>query len=90
MRIRRALLLSALLVLFAFAAGCGGDESKDSADGPKNVLRIAIGSEPPSLDPGLLTDVVSANIALNLMDPARATERRPRARGGARRELGDQ
>ena len=69
MRIRRALVWSSLLVLFAFAAGCGGDDSKDAADGPKNVLRIAIGSEPPSLDPGLITDVVSANIALNLMDP---------------------
>ena len=70
MRLRRALVSSATLVTFAFMGGCGGDEeSKDSATGSNNSLRIAIGSEPPSLDPGLLTDVVSANIALNIMDP---------------------
>lgn len=71
MRIRRALVSSATLFTLALAGGgCGGDdESKDSAAGPKNALRIAIGSEPPTLDPGLITDVVSANIALNLMDP---------------------
>ena len=71
MRIRRALVWSAVLVLFAFVGGCGGDddEADSNASGSKNVLRIAIGSEPPSLDPGLLTDVVSANVVLNLMDP---------------------
>ncbi len=55
------------VVLLVVGAGCGGDGEEASAE--ENVLRIAVGSEPPSLDPGLLTDVVSANIVLNLMDP---------------------
>ena len=33
------------------------------------VLRMSIGAEPPSLDPGLATDTTSANILFNLMDP---------------------
>jgi len=32
-------------------------------------LRVIIGSEPPSLDPGLATDTTSANLLFNLMDP---------------------
>ncbi len=70
MRIRRALVCAVALGLIGFAGGCGGDDEQDaSGQGSKEALRIAIGSEPPSLDPGLLTDVVSANIVLNLMDP---------------------
>jgi oligopeptide transport system substrate-binding protein len=65
MRGLRAIGLAGAVV--ALAVGCGGDDEASSGD--KNVLRIAVGSEPPSLDPGLLTDVVSANIVLNLMDP---------------------
>src|SRR6185295_14917344 len=30
---------------------------------------VAWGAEPPSLDPGLATDVTSSNILLNIMDP---------------------
>src|SRR5206468_310802 len=33
------------------------------------VLRMSIGAEPPSLDPGLATDTTSSNILLNIMDP---------------------
>ena len=33
------------------------------------VLRISVGAEPPSLDPGLATDTTSANVLFNLMDP---------------------
>ena len=33
------------------------------------VLRVNLGNEPPSLDPGLATDVVSANVLNALMDP---------------------
>jgi oligopeptide transport system substrate-binding protein len=32
-------------------------------------IRVIIGSEPPSLDPGLATDTTSGNILLNLMEP---------------------
>ena len=67
MRIDRALVLVVAVTAVAFG-GCGGDDD-DSAAGQGSTLRISVGSEPPSLDPGLLTDVVSANIVLNLMDP---------------------
>jgi oligopeptide transport system substrate-binding protein len=33
------------------------------------VLRISIGAEPPSLDPGLATDTTSSSILFNVMDP---------------------
>ena len=32
-------------------------------------LRIIIGAEPPSLDPGLATDTTSSNVLLNIMEP---------------------
>src|SRR5215210_6860291 len=35
----------------------------------KNVLRMSLGAEPPSLDPGLATDTTSANVLFNIMDP---------------------
>ena len=33
------------------------------------VLKMSIGAEPPSLDPGLATDTTSADILFNIMDP---------------------
>jgi len=33
------------------------------------VLRMSLGAEPPSLDPGLATDTTSANVLFNIMDP---------------------
>jgi oligopeptide transport system substrate-binding protein len=72
----------ALLAMFALvAAGCGGDDDDDAAGGdtsggtdtggeaPEQVLRIAWGAEPPSLDPGKATDTTSSNVILALMDP---------------------
>ncbi len=59
---RRALALSIALA-FLVAGGCTGDEPQSGA------LRVAIPSDPPSLDPGLTSDYVSGNLALNLMDP---------------------
>ena len=35
---------------------------------PQN-LRIIIGAEPPSLDPGLATDTTSSNVLLNIYEP---------------------
>lgn len=75
----RWLLLAALtLGLALVAAGCGGDD--DDAATPaeevpeeeraaEQVITVAWGAEPPSLDPGLATDTTSANILLNIMDP---------------------
>jgi oligopeptide transport system substrate-binding protein len=61
--------------LFA-AAGCGGGggsgSSGNGSNGPaasEQTITIAWGAEPPSLDPGLATDVTSSNILLNIMDP---------------------
>ena len=39
------------------------------SDARAQVLRLSIGAEPPSLDPGLATDTTSANLLFNLMDP---------------------
>jgi oligopeptide transport system substrate-binding protein len=80
MRRRWLLLLAALtLGLALVAAGCGGDD--DAADdvtpaeevpeeeqAAEQVVTIAWGAEPPSLDPGLATDTTSANILANIME----------------------
>jgi oligopeptide transport system substrate-binding protein len=82
MKRRRWLVLLAALTLGLglVVAGCGGDDADDAApaapeDVPEEeraaeqVVTIAWGAEPPSLDPGLATDTTSANILANLMDP---------------------
>ncbi|HEX2045892.1 MAG TPA: peptide ABC transporter substrate-binding protein [Gaiellaceae bacterium] len=74
------LLVAALLVVLALGvAGCGGDDEEGDGDGAaqtgaeepaaEQVITMAWGAEPPSLDPGLATDTTSANVILNLMDP---------------------
>ena len=60
--------LVGLLLVSLFAAGCGG-ESGAGGNGERGALRINLGAEPPSLDPHLLTDTISANILLNISDP---------------------
>jgi len=80
MRTKTFWLLPALLVssLALVAAGCGGsDESSSGAttggegggEAANQVITVNWGIEPPSLDPGLATDVTSSNILLNIMDP---------------------
>jgi len=75
---RLLLLVTGLLGSFMLAAaGCGGGGGGGaSSTGGGNtgvaanqVLRMAWGSEPPSLDPGLATDTTSANVIFNLSDP---------------------
>jgi ABC-type oligopeptide transport system substrate-binding subunit len=56
------------------AVGCGGGGEKEGAVGggkkvASQVLKMAWGAEPPSLDPGLATDTTSSNVLLNIMDP---------------------
>jgi oligopeptide transport system substrate-binding protein len=41
----------------------------DKSEARAQVLKVAIGAEPPSLDPGLATDTTSANLIVNLMEP---------------------
>ena len=65
MQIRHALAVSVALPALAVTGGCGGDESD-----PSNAeLRIALTSDPLSLDPAHLGDPVSANVVFSLMDP---------------------
>ncbi len=71
-----ALLVSSFALV---AAGCGGDDEEGSSDtgattgasgeAANQVITVNWGTEPPSLDPGLATDVTSSNILLNIMDP---------------------
>ncbi|MDX6481888.1 MAG: oligopeptide transport system substrate-binding protein, partial [Gaiellaceae bacterium] len=65
--------LAAGLSLALVAAGCGGGGSSngttDGTGSGNDSLRIAIGSEPPSLDAGLATDTTSAFVVLNTSVP---------------------
>lgn len=72
-----ALLVSSLALV---AAGCGGDDDEGAsgtgattagggAEAADQTITVNWGTEPPSLDPGLASDVTSANILLNIMDP---------------------
>jgi oligopeptide transport system substrate-binding protein len=59
--------LAVLAAGFALVAvGCGGDGGGGRGNG---TITVNWGTEPPSLDPGLASDVTSANILLNVMDP---------------------
>jgi oligopeptide transport system substrate-binding protein len=72
-----------LVAILSFAAvGCGGDDDDETTPAgtdatdtsgtepaAEQVLRIAWGAEPPSLDPGKATDTTSSNIILSIMDP---------------------
>src|SRR4051812_37737450 len=64
----------AALSLALVAAGCGGGGGKkgttnSSGSGGNGTLRMSIGSEPPSLDPGLATDTTSAFVVFNTNVP---------------------
>jgi oligopeptide transport system substrate-binding protein len=66
------LVSSAVLV----AAGCGGNDNSGAAgttaggtEAASQVITVNWGTEPPSLDPGLASDLTSANILFNIMDP---------------------
>jgi ABC-type oligopeptide transport system substrate-binding subunit len=50
------------------AASTGAAATTTTTSGPQ-VLNMAFGAEPPSLDPGLATDTTSSVILLALMDP---------------------
>jgi oligopeptide transport system substrate-binding protein len=77
MRRRLYMLIGATAVVAAAVAVAlvwrgDGDTEKGAAGGkpaPNQVLRMAWGAEPPSLDPGLATDTTSSNVLLNIMDP---------------------
>ena len=69
------LLVAALVAVLALgAAGCGGDDDDAAGDtgegepAAEQLLRINIGSEPPSLDPTLATDNISSFVLSQIMD----------------------
>ena len=70
--------------------GRGSGNTRHPAAGGNKTLRMAIGSEPPSLDPGLATDTTSAFVVLNTNVPivylGAAPDLKPVP--GARAELG--
>src|SRR5689334_23144143 len=68
--------LAAVLSLAFVAAACGGGGGSNNntttgtpGSNANGQLRIAIGSEPPSLDPGLATDTTSAFVVFNTNVP---------------------
>ena len=73
MTLARPLALATVLGLALVAAGCGGGGSSSGtttgAAAAGGTLRVAIGSEPPSLDPGLATDTTSAYVVENINTP---------------------
>ena len=76
-KIRWAWLALLVASLALAAGGCGGDDEASSTGATteagtaaaEQVITVNWGTEPPSLDPGLASDVTSANILLNIMDP---------------------
>jgi oligopeptide transport system substrate-binding protein len=60
----------AVLVLALASCGGGSEEAQpEQQDAPEQVLRVNFGGEPPSLDPGLATDLTSANVLNAITDP---------------------
>ncbi|MGH3082503.1 MAG: peptide ABC transporter substrate-binding protein, partial [Gaiellaceae bacterium] len=66
---RKRFLWAALVGLIAVTVTGASTAVTGKSDAKAQVLRVAIGAEPPSLDPGLATDTTSANLLFNLMDP---------------------
>jgi len=67
---KRRMLWSAFLLALALAVGAvGSGIASTGKSSTKGVLKMVIGAEPPSLDPGLATDTTSSNLLLNIMDP---------------------
>jgi oligopeptide transport system substrate-binding protein len=58
--------LLAVAVVGTSAATTGKSSSSTAR---AQTLKMSIGAEPPSLDPGLATDTTSADILFNIMDP---------------------
>jgi oligopeptide transport system substrate-binding protein len=65
---KRRMVWSAFVLAIALAA-VGSAIASTTSSSSKGVLKMVIGAEPPSLDPGLATDTTSSNILLNIMDP---------------------
>jgi len=64
---RRRYLWAGLVTLIAITVASSA-AAMSSHSQKSTVLRMSIGAEPPSLDPGLATDTTSASVLFNLMD----------------------
>jgi oligopeptide transport system substrate-binding protein len=62
-------LIAALTVTVVGSSAAMTGKVGQSGKAQANVLRMSLGAEPPSLDPGLATDTTSANVLFNIMDP---------------------
>jgi len=62
-------LVGVLAVVLAGSSAATNGKLGHAGKSQGKVLRMSIGAEPPSLDPGLASDTTSANILFNLMDP---------------------
>src|SRR5215216_5105442 len=68
-RMRKRFLWAALVGLIVVTvAGASAVAGTDKSQA-RTTLRMSLGAEPPSLDPGLATDTTSANLLFNMMDP---------------------
>jgi oligopeptide transport system substrate-binding protein len=68
-RMRKRFLWAALVGLIVITvAGASAIAGTDRSQA-RTTLRMSIAAEPPSLDPGLATDTVSADMLFNTMDP---------------------
>ena len=67
--LKRFLWASLVGLVAVFTVAGVSTAQSDKSDARAQVLRVAIGAEPPSLDPGLATDTTSANLIVNLMEP---------------------
>jgi oligopeptide transport system substrate-binding protein len=61
--------LAGLLAVTVVGTSAATTGKAEASKARAQVLRLSIGAEPPSLDPGLATDTTSANLIGNLMDP---------------------
>jgi oligopeptide transport system substrate-binding protein len=67
MRKKRSIWVGVVLALALLVAGSALAATR--AVHKSSTVRVSLGAEPPSLDPGLATDTTSASILQNLMDP---------------------
>jgi oligopeptide transport system substrate-binding protein len=67
--LRRFLWASLVGLIAVFTVAGVSTAQSDKSDAQATTLKVAIGAEPPSLDPGLATDTTSAQIIYNLMEP---------------------
>src|SRR5436309_10414422 len=65
---RRRYLWAGLVTLIAITVASSAAAMSNHSQ-KAQVLRMSVGAEPTSLDPGLATDTTSASILFNLMDP---------------------